>query len=135
LACIAGCGRKQETLEESQVPMSMEAMSSLSAESQAAATAKTPEASIPVQAGAKLEAFPPASTAKPTALEIQTALKNVGLYGGPLDGKIGPLTKKAIEDFQKANGLEADGKVGPKTWALLSTHLIAVPSEAKPKKR
>ncbi|MCX5716492.1 MAG: peptidoglycan-binding domain-containing protein, partial [Candidatus Omnitrophica bacterium] len=44
--------------------------------------------------------------------QIQTALKNAGLYIGQIDGKIGPLTKKAIEEFQKSNGLKVDGKVG-----------------------
>ena len=56
--------------------------------------------------------------------EIQTALKNAGLYTGAIDGTIGPRTKKAILDFQKANGLKADGKVGPKTWAALEKYLV-----------
>ena len=56
--------------------------------------------------------------------EIQTALKNAGLYAGTIDGKTGPRTKKAILDFQKANGLKADGKVGPKTWAALEKYLV-----------
>lgn len=51
--------------------------------------------------------------------KIQTALKNAGLYSGKIDGKIGPGSKKAIEAFQKQQGLKADGKVGPKTWAAL----------------
>ncbi|MCM8789832.1 MAG: peptidoglycan-binding protein [Candidatus Omnitrophica bacterium] len=28
-----------------------------------------------------------------------------------------------MEEFQKANGLQVDGKVGPKTWAVLSKYL------------
>ena len=55
--------------------------------------------------------------------KIQTALKNAGLYSGNIDGKIGPASRKAIEEFQKANGLKADGKVGPKTWVILETYL------------
>ena len=51
---------------------------------------------------------------------------------GSVDGKLGPKSKKAIEEFQKANGLKADGKVGPKTWEALSKHLNA-PAEL-PKK-
>ena len=42
---------------------------------------------------------------------------------GPIDGKIGHGTKKAIEAFQAQNGLKADGKVGSKTWKALSSHL------------
>jgi len=55
--------------------------------------------------------------------EIQTALKKAGLYTGAIDGKIGPKTKMAIEEFQKAKGLKVDGKVGPKTWAELQKYL------------
>jgi peptidoglycan hydrolase-like protein with peptidoglycan-binding domain len=55
--------------------------------------------------------------------EIQIALKNAGFYAGAIDGKIGPKTKEAIREFQKAKGLRADGKVGSKTWAELQKHL------------
>lgn len=55
--------------------------------------------------------------------DIQKALKNAGFYAGAIDGKIGPKTKKAIEEFQAAKGLKADGKVGPRTWAELAKHL------------
>ena len=56
--------------------------------------------------------------------DIQKALKSAGFYTGMIDGKIGPRTKKAIIDFQKANGLKADGKCGPKTLAVLDKYLI-----------
>ena len=56
--------------------------------------------------------------------DIQTALRKAGFYTGAIDGKMGPKTKKAIMDFQKANGLKADGKVGPRTWAELAKHLV-----------
>ena len=55
--------------------------------------------------------------------QIQTALKVAGLYNGNIDGKIGPATKRAIEQFQTQNSLKADGKVGPKTWAALERYL------------
>ena len=55
--------------------------------------------------------------------DIQTALKNAGLYQGKIDGKLGPGTKRAISEFQTKNGLKADGKVGPKTWAALEPFL------------
>lgn len=56
--------------------------------------------------------------------DIQRALKNAGFDVGTIDGKIGPKTKKAVEDFQKSKGLKADGKVGPKTWAELEKYLV-----------
>ena len=55
--------------------------------------------------------------------QIQTALKNAGFYHGNIDGKIGPASKRAVEEFQKQNNLKADGKVGPKTWAALEPYL------------
>jgi len=54
-----------------------------------------------------------------TKKDIQTALKNAGFYDGPIDGKIGRATKKAIKEFQKVNGLKADGIVGKNTRNLL----------------
>lgn len=55
--------------------------------------------------------------------DIQTALKAANFYAGNIDGKIGPKTKRAIVEFQKAKGLKADGKVGPKTWLELEKYL------------
>lgn len=56
--------------------------------------------------------------------DIQRALKNAGFDVGTIDGKIGPKTKKAIEDFQRSKGLKVDGKVGPMTWSELEKYLI-----------
>jgi hypothetical protein len=55
--------------------------------------------------------------------KVQLALKNAGYYQGPVDGKVGAKTKKAISAFQKDNNIKADGLVGRKTWSLLKTHL------------
>lgn len=56
--------------------------------------------------------------------DIQKALKNAGFYTGSIDGKIGPKTKGAIMEFQKAKALKVDGKVGPKTWSELEKYLV-----------
>lgn len=56
--------------------------------------------------------------------DVQTALKNAGFYTGSIDGKLGPKTKSAIQEFQKAKGLKVDGKLGPKTWAELEKYLL-----------
>ena len=60
---------------------------------------------------------------KPSTKDIQTALKNAGFNPGAIDGKMGNQTREAIKAFQKANGLVADGKVGPKTWSILSNYI------------
>jgi len=56
-------------------------------------------------------------------IQIQKALANAGFYKGNIDGKIGPMSKQAIMDFQKANSLKVDGVVGPQTWGELEKHL------------
>jgi len=58
-----------------------------------------------------------------TKKDIQSALKNAGFYDGPIDGKIGRATKKAIKEFQKTNGLKADGIIGKNTRNLLIQYL------------
>lgn len=136
-----GCGKKEST--EMQEQMSMESITAPGA----LEVTPTPEAKMPQAPAAspavtepfavvRPEPLPPgAPYGKPSATEIQTALKYAGYYTGAVDGKIGPITKKAISDFQKANNLQADGKVGSRTWKLLKTHLGAQPQAAENKKR
>jgi peptidoglycan hydrolase-like protein with peptidoglycan-binding domain len=59
----------------------------------------------------------------PSPRQIQAALKNAGYYQGVIDGKIGRQSRQAIRDFQRANNLSVDGKVGKKTWAVLREYL------------
>jgi peptidoglycan hydrolase-like protein with peptidoglycan-binding domain len=62
--------------------------------------------------------------------QVQTALKNAGLYAGNIDGKIGPATRRAIQEFQRQNNLKVDGKVGPKTWAAMEHYISGAPETA-----
>jgi hypothetical protein len=55
--------------------------------------------------------------------QIQLALKSAGFDPGSSDGKLGPRTKAAVRDFQQANGLNPDGKVGSRTWSKLEPYL------------
>lgn len=137
---LFGCGKKQPTLEEMQQPMSMETLSSMSTTAPATPETKAEskviepkiEVGVPVVSNAaQLAPLPPSGPYKPTATEIQRALKNANFYTGSIDGKIGAKTKKAITEFQKANGLTADGKVGPKTWNIMSKYLNQEPAAPK----
>lgn len=60
------------------------------------------------------------------AVDIQKALKGAGYYSGGTDGKIGPDSREALRNFQRDNGLTADGVCGRQTWAKLKTHLDVV---------
>lgn len=51
--------------------------------------------------------------------QIQTALKNRGYFDSKVDGIFGTITKKAVERFQKDNGLKVDGIAGKKTLNAL----------------
>ena len=59
---------------------------------------------------------------KPATRAIQSALKNAGFYPGEIDGKMGAVTREAIKEFQRVNGLKDDGVVGKQTWAKLSAY-------------
>jgi len=123
---MLGCGKKNVTPQEAQEAMSIEAMNALNVNM----TAATPEPVKPQVVQPAVVAEPKVAPITPTIKEIQTALKNAGYYKGSLDGKMGPKTKKAIEEFQKASDLKADGKVGRKTWSLLSKYFNAAPAAA-----
>ena len=65
----------------------------------------------------------PEAKTHPNVRQIQVALKNAGFDPGVIDAKMGRQTKEAIKEFQKANNLKADGKVGKNTWKLLKDYL------------
>ena len=57
---------------------------------------------------------------KGTQVKVLQWLLNLNGYdAGTIDGVFGKKTKAAVEAYQKANGLEADGIVGKKTWTKL----------------
>ncbi|MBE5786502.1 MAG: peptidoglycan-binding protein [Clostridiales bacterium] len=58
-------------------------------------------------------------------VEAQALLATLGYYTGKLDGIYGSGTKSAVLQFQRRNGLHADGKIGPLTLdALQSSNAV-----------
>lgn len=54
-----------------------------------------------------------------TDRDVQRALRAAGYYTGAIDGKVGPLTIRAIRDFQRDHGLKVDGVAGRNTKRAL----------------
>ncbi|MEN6463382.1 MAG: peptidoglycan-binding protein [Syntrophomonas sp.] len=55
--------------------------------------------------------------------QLQTDLTELGFYTYSIDGWFGPKTYDAVVNFQKSQGLKADGVVGPITKAALNAAL------------
>lgn len=73
---------------------------------------KTVSVALPVlKKGAK------GSSVKAMQILLMGYGRNLGGYGA--DSSFGGATEKALKAYQAANGLEADGVCGPKTWAKL----------------
>jgi len=127
---IFGCKGK---VEKPQAPETSTAMSETTAPAGDALATQEPAQTVATETIPPSAAPQVAQTAVKQAVsqasdnrskDIQKALKNAGLYTGPVDGKLGPKTKKAIEEFQTSKGLKSDGKVGPKTWVELEKYLV-----------
>lgn len=56
------------------------------------------------------------------AREIQQALINRGYDIGNVDGMIGDNTRRAIQDFQRSQGVNPDGRAGQKLYRLLMSN-------------
>lgn len=65
-----------------------------------------------------------------TVRTIQTKLKRWGYYTGAVDGVFGAQTKKAVQYFQRKNGLTADGIVGSATAKAMGISLSATSSSS-----
>ena len=66
-----------------------------------------------------------------TVKTIQTKLKRWGYYTGSVDGIFGNQTKKAVQYFQRKNGLTADGIVGKATARALGITLSGTSSSGQ----
>jgi lysozyme family protein len=62
---------------------------------------------------------PVARAASANTAALQVALKGLRVYSGPIDGVIGPQTRRAVRRLQRRRGLAVDGRVGPRTRRAL----------------
>lgn len=57
---------------------------------------------------------------------LQRRLAALGYTPGPIDGRYGPVTDRAVIRFQGEHGLEADGIAGPRTMAALASATLVL---------
>ncbi|NET09666.1 MAG: hypothetical protein F6K16_34185 [Symploca sp. SIO2B6] len=62
---------------------------------------------------------------------IQDRLKALGYFDANSTGYYGPITAAAVEEFQRVNGLTADGIAGPRTQSVLGSN-SAIPAPVTP---
>lgn len=63
---------------------------------------------------------------------LQSCLKRLGYFKGPVNGNFASMTEAAVRRFQRANGISAIGKVGPKTRRALQRRCPRGRSASKP---
>ncbi len=74
-------------------------------------------------------AGPQEAFVRPSARQVQTALKSAGYYSGRIDGMMGKQSRQALKSFQAANNLRSSGKLNRKTWELLKAYLDKKPMQ------
>jgi peptidoglycan hydrolase-like protein with peptidoglycan-binding domain/GH24 family phage-related lysozyme (muramidase) len=86
----------------------------------------TPPSSPPAAPGTRSLRLTTPPLQGPDVQQVQAALGRWGFSLVP-DGVFGPATQKAVEQFQRSQGLVADGVVGAPTWDALQRQPTAPP--------
>jgi len=68
--------------------------------------------------------------AMPEIKKLQTELSRLGFDPNGIDGKYGNGTFKAVQQFQKANGLQVDGQAGTNTLAAIEKAITGTPANS-----
>lgn len=55
----------------------------------------------------------------PTVAALQRKLRELGYFSANITSYYGPITEKAVREYQEDNGIPPTGKVEPTTWSLL----------------
>ncbi|NEP79543.1 MAG: peptidoglycan-binding protein [Okeania sp. SIO3B3] len=54
-----------------------------------------------------------------TVAAVQRKLRELGYFSANLTGYYGPITERAVKEFQQDKGIAATGQIEPTTWSLL----------------
>lgn len=79
------------------------------------------ETTSPAQQG--MQATAPEHLSQTQLKQVQQKLKAENLYKGKIDGRMGPDTKQAIEQFQQKNNLQQTGQLDQQTLAALDVNV------------
>ncbi|SEM91890.1 cell wall hydrolase [Paenibacillus sp. OV219] len=63
--------------------------------------------------------------------DLQFRLQTLGYYKDTITTTYGMTTRSSVVNFQKANGIKADGIAGPQTWAKLKKLSVNKPELSK----
>lgn len=64
----------------------------------------------------------------------QLALRENGLYDGPIDGINGPRTRHAVSEFQRRQGLPQTARLDDATRDALQGQVAAAPADNRPRR-
>lgn len=69
--------------------------------------------------------------AKAIAVQYHCYTHNSNMEWTEIDGVIGPNSVNYIKEYQRRNGLTADGKVGTQTWRSMRNHLYSASGDSE----
>ncbi len=113
------------TLPASPAPVSTPSPEPTATPAPAPAMQTSPPTTPSASSGSRLSRYAPeppvlaiGSKGEPVQ-DVQTFLKETGLYTGAVDGVFGAETEAAIKRFQESKNLTSDGVMGPATWTVM----------------